>query len=134
MAQKVTTEFIDDIDGSVAERTFTFAVDGTNYEIDLSTSNIAEFNAAIGGFVESARRVKASGSGYKARATSGAQADREQLRAIREWAKGQGLPVSDRGRISREIRAKFDAAHASSQSAPEPALAPAYGDMKIGWA
>lgn len=43
MAQKVITEFIDDIDGSVAERTFTFAVDGTNYEIDLSSENIKEF-------------------------------------------------------------------------------------------
>ena len=62
MAQKVITEFIDDIDGSSAERTFTFAVDGTNYEIDLSTENIAEFKSAIGGFIESARKVKASRS------------------------------------------------------------------------
>lgn len=119
MAQKVIREFIDDIDGSEAERTFTFAVDGTHYEIDLSTSNIAEFQSAIGGFIESARKVKASGSGYKARATSGGvRADREQLRAIREWAKGQGLSVSDRGRISSEIRAKFDAAHADGSQTP----------------
>ena len=32
MAQKVVREFIDDIDGSEAERTFTFAVDGTSAE------------------------------------------------------------------------------------------------------
>ena len=36
MAQKVVREFIDDTDGSAAERTFTFAVDGTAYEIGLS--------------------------------------------------------------------------------------------------
>jgi hypothetical protein len=30
MAQRVIREFIDDIDGSEAERTFTFAVDGTD--------------------------------------------------------------------------------------------------------
>lgn len=47
MAQKIITEFIDDIDGSPAERTFAFAVDGTNYEIDLSADNIAEFNSAM---------------------------------------------------------------------------------------
>jgi hypothetical protein len=40
MAQKVIREFVDDIDGSEAERTFTFAIDGTHYEIDLSTQNI----------------------------------------------------------------------------------------------
>ncbi len=59
MAQKVTTEFIDDIDGSPAERTFTFAVDGTNYEIDLSAENIAEFKSAIGGFIEAPGRSSA---------------------------------------------------------------------------
>ena len=36
MAQKIIREFIDDIDGSEAERTFTFAVDGTNYESNWS--------------------------------------------------------------------------------------------------
>jgi hypothetical protein len=49
MVQKIITEFIDDIDGSPAERTFTFAVDGTTYEIDLSAENIAGFKSAIGG-------------------------------------------------------------------------------------
>ena len=37
MAQKVVREFVDDIDGSPAERTFSFAVDGVFYEVDLST-------------------------------------------------------------------------------------------------
>ena len=116
MAQIVTRTFIDDIDGSEAERTFNFAVDGTAYEIDLSTANIAEFQSAIGGFLESARKVKPGTYRYKARSSgTGAKADREQLRAIREWARSQGLPVNDRGRISSEIRAKFDAAHAGSQ-------------------
>jgi hypothetical protein len=41
MAQKIIREFVDDIDGSPAERTFSFAVDGVSYEIDLSTQNIA---------------------------------------------------------------------------------------------
>jgi hypothetical protein len=60
MAQKVIREFVDDIDGSEAERTFTFAIDGTHYEIDLSSQNIKEFHEAIAGFVESARKIKAS--------------------------------------------------------------------------
>ena len=56
MAQKVVREFIDDTHGSAAERTFTFAVDGTAYEIGLSGENIAEFKSAIGGFIEAHAR------------------------------------------------------------------------------
>jgi Lsr2 len=114
MAQKVITEFIDDIDGSPAERTFTFAVDGTNYEIDLSAENIAEFESAIGGFLESARKVKASGNGRRLRSAgaSGGQQSREQTRAVRQWARQHGHNISNRGRIPTSIQQAFDQAHA----------------------
>ena len=113
MAQKVIREFIDDIDGSEAERTFTFAVDGTNYEIDLSSQNIKEFNEAIAGFVESARKVKASRTGRRAYKTSSSDSgrSREQTQAIREWARQQGHSINDRGRIPASIQQAFDQAH-----------------------
>ena len=38
VTQKVQTLFIDDIDGSAAEGTVRFALDGTDYEIDLTLS------------------------------------------------------------------------------------------------
>jgi Lsr2 len=119
MAQKVITEFIDDIDGSPAERTFTFAVDGTNYEIDLSTENIAEFKSAIGGFIESARKVKGSSSssnGRRARSTgaNGGRQSREQTQAVREWARQHGHNISNRGRIPSSIQQAFDQAHAAA--------------------
>ena len=113
MAQKVSREFIDDIDGSEAERTFTFAVDGTNYEIDLSSQNIKEFNEAIAGFVENARKVKASRTGRRAYKTSSSDSgrSREQTQAIREWARQQGHSINDRGRIPTSIQQAFDQAH-----------------------
>jgi hypothetical protein len=118
MAQKVIREFVDDIDGSAAERTFTFAVDGTDYEIDLSSENIKEFNEAIAGFVESARKVRASGSGRRARKTSpstkSSGRSREQTHAVREWARQQGHSINDRGRIPASIQQAFDQAHQSS--------------------
>ena len=113
MAQVVTRTFVDDIDGSEAERTFTFAVDGVSYEIDLSSANIAEFKAAIGGFVESARKVKAgkvAAAGRK-RGSTNVGPSREQTLAIREWARKSGLNVSRRGRISAEVMSAFNAAH-----------------------
>jgi hypothetical protein len=115
MAQKVIREFIDDIDGSKAERTFTFAVDGTHYEIDLSSENIGEFNEAIAGFVESARKVKASDTGRRARktspSTSGSGRSREQTQVVREWARQQGHSINDRGRIPASIQQAFNQAH-----------------------
>jgi hypothetical protein len=115
MAQRVIREFIDDIDGSEAERTFTFAVDGTAYEIDLSTQNIKEFHEAVAGFVESARKVKAGGAGRRVRMTSASASasgrSREQTQAVREWARQQGHSINDRGRIPVSIQQAFDQAH-----------------------
>jgi hypothetical protein len=115
MAQKVIREFIDDIDGSEAQRTFSFAVDGTHYEIDLSSDNIKEFHEAIAGFVDSARKVKTSGPGRRAHKAStsdrGSGRSREQTQAVREWARQQGHSINDRGRIPASIQQAFDQAH-----------------------
>ena len=111
MAQKVVREFIDDIDGSAAERTFTFAVDGTVYEIELSSANIAEFQSAIGGFIESARKVRATSNGQRQRGgspTDDLRERRERLNEVREWARKNGYSVSDRGRVSAEVLAAFE--------------------------
>ncbi|MDQ4091939.1 MAG: Lsr2 family protein [Actinomycetota bacterium] len=110
MAQKVVREFIDDIDGSAAERTFTFAVDGTTYEIDLSSENIAEFMSAIGGFIESARKVKTTSNGRRQRgaSTTDLPKRRGRLNEVREWARKNGYNVSDRGRVSAEVLAAFE--------------------------
>jgi Lsr2 len=118
VVQRVITEFIDDIDGSPAERTFTFAVDGTNYEIDLSAQNIAEFKSAIGGFIESARKVKSSrkNNGHRARSTgaSGGRQFRQQSRAVRQWARQHGHNIGSRGRIPASIQQAFDRAHTAA--------------------
>jgi hypothetical protein len=120
MAQKVTREFIDDIDGSPAERTFTFAVDGTHYEIDLSSENIKEFREAIAGFVDKARKVTVGSHGRRARKTSTRDSgrSREQVQAVREWARQQGHSISNRGRLPASIQQAFDQAHHGSQLTP----------------
>ena len=118
MAQKVIRQFIDDIDGSQAERTFSFAVDGIHYEIDLSSDNIKEFNDAIAGFIESARKVKATGAVRRAHKTSpptsGTGRSREQIQAVRQWARQHGHSINDRGRIPASIQQAFDQAHHSA--------------------
>lgn len=115
MARKVVTTFIDDLDGSEAERMFPFAVDGVGYEIDLSTENIKGFIAAVDEYVEKARKVgKLSVSSGRSRSTTtSVRPDRQQTAAIREWAAKNGHKVADRGRISAEVMAAFTEAHRS---------------------
>jgi hypothetical protein len=54
--------------------------------------------------------VAESGGGETAPAVA-ARPGREQLQAIRDWARKAGYGVSERGRISQQIRDAFEAAH-----------------------
>src|SRR5258705_13978516 len=57
MAQKVQTLFIDDLDGSAAEGTVRFGLDGVEYEIDLSAEHSQELRDALARYLGAARRV-----------------------------------------------------------------------------
>ncbi len=58
MAQKIQTLFVDDIDGSAAEGTIRFGLDGTDYEIDLSAAHAADLRAALARSSLPARKVR----------------------------------------------------------------------------
>ena len=47
MAQKTTVRFVDDLDGSEAVGTVTFALDNRSYEIDLSDENTDKLHEAL---------------------------------------------------------------------------------------
>ena len=113
MAKRTVHMLVDDIDGGDADETVVFALDGTQYEIDLSKKNAAKMRATIARYVEAGTRI-GRGGGATTRSRSGrgrgsARADRDQNRAIREWAQAKGLDVSDRGRIKQEIVDRFNA-------------------------
>ncbi|MCG8917795.1 Lsr2 family protein [Actinokineospora sp. PR83] len=107
MAQKVTVSLVDDLDGSIAEETVEFGLDGASYQIDLSSDNAEKLREALADFIDSARRSggrkRLPGKVAVGRAPRTASADREQNQAIREWARKQGMKVSDRGRIPSEV-------------------------------
>lgn len=110
MAKKIitSTEFVDDLDGGTAVGTVSFSYDGTNYEIDLSKRNKTAMDKAFKLYIDHARKVRATRS---RRSPSTASAPKRNLAAVREWAKEQGLAVSDRGRISAAVQQQYDAAH-----------------------
>ena len=57
MAQKIQTLFIDDIDGSEAEGTVRFALDGIDYGIDLSAAHSQALRNSLQTFIAHARKV-----------------------------------------------------------------------------
>ncbi|MFT4295164.1 MAG: Lsr2 family protein [Micropruina sp.] len=108
MARKTVVTHIDDLDGTTADETVVFSLDQVDYEIDLSTANAATLRDALGIYVGAARRV--GGQKRAGRATRPARTDREQLDAMRRWARENGFEVSDRGRISKVIREAYNTA------------------------
>ncbi len=108
MAQKVQVLLVDDIDGGPADETVTFGLGGVSYEIDLTTANAAKLRDAFGPWVGHGRKV----GGRAARAASARpRSSRGDAQAIRDWAKAHGHQVSERGRISAEVKAAYEAAH-----------------------
>jgi len=107
MAQKVNIVLVDDLDGSEATETVTFGLDGTTYEIDLNDANASSLREALSGYVGHARKVT---GGARCGRRSGAGSS-SNTKDVREWAKAQGMEVSERGRISAEVQRAYDAAH-----------------------
>ena len=106
MAKQIIHKLVDDLDGGDADETVKFALDGVQYEIDLSSANAEKLRDVFAPYVAAGTKVGRGGvvvGGRAARGRGGATADREQNKAIREWAKKEGREISDRGRIPQEI-------------------------------
>ena len=89
-----------DFDGSEADGTAGFGLDGAEDEIDLNAEHSEELRSALGKYVTHARKV--GGAARRGGRVAG--------RAVRERAKAQGIDVKDRGRVPAELVAGFKAA------------------------
>ncbi|MET9260460.1 Lsr2 family protein [Amycolatopsis sp. NPDC004079] len=112
MAQKMRVEIVDDIDGSAAEQTVPFSLDGVHYEIDLSAENAAVLREELAQYIAAGQRV----GGRKVRGVAAAAsarrpltpAERDRNQAIRAWARENGFAVSDHGRIAESVIKQYD--------------------------
>jgi hypothetical protein len=112
MVQRVITERFDDLDGSPASESVQFGYAGREYEIDLNKEHARELDQLLSPYVQHARHVDGvQPRRRRARRTEPERRSPEELRAIRQWAREQGLRVSDRGRIAADIVEKYEAAH-----------------------
>jgi Lsr2 len=110
VAQKVVVELFDDVDGTKAVETVTFALDGRAYEIDLSEKNAAKLRKALAPYAEVGRRQGGSRRDAKRISTS-RDTNRPDPSAVRAWAESQGIEVAARGRVPAEVIEKYQAAH-----------------------
>ncbi len=108
MAKQTITKLIDDLDRGEADETVKFGLDGVQYEIDLSAKNAAKLREALAPYINAGTKAaRPAAAGARRRGTQ--SLDREQNRAIREWARSKGKEISDRGRIPEEIVAEYHA-------------------------
>ena len=121
MAQRIQTLFIDDIDGGAAEGTVRFALDGTDYEIDLSGKHSDELRDALRKYVEHARKV------------GGAARRRAPAAVVRRARWTRWLFAPGRGRTGTTSRTAAACRLSSSRSTrrrPEPDQA---SERRLDW-
>ncbi len=111
MAQKVQALYVDDLNGSAADGTVRFGLDGTDYEIDLNFEHAQALRDALARYVSAARKV-GGGARRPVRGGRKAPTNGANTTEVREWAKAQGIEVQDRGRVPAELMVKFKAATA----------------------
>jgi hypothetical protein len=113
MAQRVQVEMIDDLNGEIAQETVRFGIDGTHYEIDLTTENAQNLREALSGYVDKARKTstRRGQGGQKASSATSGRAKREDAQQIRQWAQDNGYNPSSRGRITQSIIDAYNEAH-----------------------
>ncbi|CCH80409.1 Protein lsr2 [Nostocoides japonicum T1-X7] len=109
MAKRVQVTLVDDTDGTNADETVSFSLDGVSYEIDLSSQNAEKLRNSFAPWIGFATRSGGRRTASRPAATS--SGSRKDLSGVRDWARKHGFQVSDRGRISADVQAAYDKAH-----------------------
>ena len=112
MVQRVITLLIDDLTGKSAHETVAFALDGTEYEIDLNKRNATKMRKVLADYVSAGRRTNGGRASHGSGASRAGNGGIEVPTAmIRTWAAEKGYAVSARGRLSVDIVNAYKNAH-----------------------
>lgn len=106
MARKIRVSLIDDLDGSAAESTVRFGLDGAHYEIELNAAHAMELRTTVEHYTTAARRVT-GGAGRPAPSRRSPFVHGPSASELRAWARAQGIEVRPRGRIPAQVVAQF---------------------------
>lgn len=109
MAKRTVVLLEDDIDGSEATETISFALDGREYEIDLNEGHASELREALARFTTAGRQI--SGGRGRPAARMKPSHGGPDAKAVRLWAAENGIQVNTRGRIQADVVKRYEAAH-----------------------
>lgn len=107
MAKKTVVELVDDLGGGTADQTVQFSIDSVSYEIDLNAANASALRDALAEYVVAGRRT----GGRRQTTSRSGSASRQDLDAVRAWARANGHDVADRGRVSKAVQDAYNSAH-----------------------
>jgi hypothetical protein len=98
---------VDDLDD--ATETLDFSYRGVDYQIDLSAKNARALDKLLAPYLEvSRRRQERPATG---RTVTKAPNSVPVAKAVRAWAKNEGIEVADRGRVAAHVMKRYQDAH-----------------------
>lgn len=111
MASRVITQLVSDLSGDEIVdgdgETIDFSYRGTSYSIDLTSKEAAGFDKSIAMYLEHGTKRGSS----RRTAKSGGSSSGSDAKAVRAWAKDQGIDIPERGRIPADVRAQYEKAN-----------------------
>jgi hypothetical protein len=122
MAERIEVELVDDIDGSPAQHTITFALDGVHYEIDLNKQHAKQLRSTFAPYVEKARTPEKAD-----KPRTGKQREREERRQRQENKQltEQIRGAAQRTREQQKAQEGREKAARTDEPSPEPTEQPA---------
>ena len=104
--EKIIT-LIDDLDGSVADKTINFSLDGRRYTVDLSAKNADHLHRILEPYIKAAQKARRPGPkpGQRSKGTPA------NAKAVRAWAKQKRIKVPATGRVPAAVMERYAEAH-----------------------
>ncbi|WP_243789637.1 Lsr2 family protein [Saccharopolyspora gloriosae] len=132
MAERIQVELVDDIDGSPAQQTVTFALDGVTYEIDLSERHAQRLRGVFARYIERARAPEREQSAAAAKRQERDERDARQAnRQLTEQIRGAAQRSKDRVSKQQDPEPAAESAPEEPASQPEhPVLDPAISEQR----
>jgi hypothetical protein len=107
LTRVLVERLVDDADD--APETVEFSYRGVDYEIDLSARNARALDKLLAPYLEAARHRKQPPAAR--RPVSRTPRSAPVAKAVRAWARSEGIEVSDRGRVAADVIKRYQAAH-----------------------
>ena len=105
------TVIIDDLTGDSGARTRALRFDGVDYEIDLTDASFADLRALLKPYLRGGRAVSGAPTRSPRRAArSGKSSAASDSAAVRAWARGQRMQVTERGVVPADLRSAWEEA------------------------